>query len=33
MHRFTLVGLLGGFFAVAVAAQDRPVVTEAEFLS
>ncbi len=33
MHRFTLVGLLGGFFAVAGAAQDRPVVTEVEFLS
>lgn len=33
MHRFTLVGLLGGFFAAAGAAQDRPVVTEAEFLS
>lgn len=33
MHRFTLIGLLGGFFAVAGAAQDRPVVTEAEFLS
>ncbi|MXX63319.1 MAG: TolC family protein [Holophagales bacterium] len=33
MHRFTLVGLLGGFFAVAGAAQDRAVVTEAEFLS
>lgn len=33
MHRFILIGLLGGFFAVAGAAQDRPVVTEAEFLS
>lgn len=33
MHRFSLIGLLGGFFAVAGAAQDRPVVTEAEFLS
>ena len=56
MHRFSLIGLLGGFFAVAGSAQnppgiaaagsfavpdetvaassrDRPVVTEAEFLS
>jgi len=33
MHRFSLIGLLGGFFAVVGAAQDRPVVTEAEFLS
>ena len=33
MHRFSLIGLLGGFFAVAGAAQDGPVVTEAEFLS
>lgn len=33
MHRFTLIGLFGGFFAVAGAAEDRPVVTEAEFLS
>lgn len=33
MHRSTLLGLLGGFFAVAGAAQDGPVVTEAEFLS
>ncbi len=33
MHRFILIGLLGGFFAAAGAAQDRPVVTEAEFLS
>ncbi len=33
MHRFSLIGLLGGFFAVAGAAQDRPVVSEAEFLS
>lgn len=33
MHRFALIGLLGGFFAVAGAAQDGPVVTEAEFLS
>ena len=33
MHRYSLIGLLGGFFAVAGAAQDGPVVTEAEFLS
>ena len=33
MHRSILIGLFGGFFGVAVAAQDRPVVTEAEFLS
>ncbi|MDE2691103.1 MAG: TolC family protein [Acidobacteriota bacterium] len=33
MHRSILIGLFGGFFAVAGAAQDRPVVTEAEFLS
>ncbi|MCY3931411.1 MAG: TolC family protein [Acidobacteria bacterium] len=33
MHRFILIGLLGGFFAVGGAAQDRSVVTEAEFLS
>ena len=33
MHRFSLIGLLGGFFAVAGAAQDAPVLTEAEFLS
>ena len=33
MHRFTLIGLLGGFLAVAGAAQDGPVLTEAEFLS
>lgn len=33
MHRFILIGLLGGFFAAGGAAQDRPVVTEAEFLS
>ena len=33
MQRFILIGLLGGFFAVGGAAQDRPVVTEAEFLS
>ncbi len=33
MHRFILIGLLGGFFAATGAAQDRPVVTEAEFLS
>lgn len=33
MHRFILIGLLGGIFAVGGAAQDRPVVTEAEFLS
>lgn len=33
MHRSIPIGLLGGFFVVAVAAQDRPVVTEAEFLS
>lgn len=33
MHRFTLIGLLGGFLAVAGAAQDGPVVTEAQFLS
>ena len=33
MHRFSLIGLLGGFFAVAGAAQSGPVVTEAEFLS
>ena len=33
MHRFSLIGLLGGFLAVGGAAQDRPVVTEAEFLS
>ena len=33
MHRYSLIGLLGGFFAVAVAAQSGSVVTEAEFLS
>ncbi len=33
MHRSILIGLFGGFFAVAGAAQDRPVVNEAEFLS
>lgn len=33
MHRFALIGLLGGLLAVAGGAQDRPVVTEAEFLS
>ncbi|MXZ37785.1 MAG: TolC family protein [Holophagales bacterium] len=33
MHRSILIGLFGGFFAVAGAAQGRPVVTEAEFLS
>ncbi len=33
MHRFSLIGLLGGFFVVAGTAQDRPVVTEAEFLA
>ncbi len=33
MHRFSLIGLLGGFFAAAVAAQNGPVVAEAEFLS
>ena len=33
MHRSILIGLFGGFFAVAGAAQDRPVVPEAEFLS
>lgn len=33
MHRFSLIGLLGGFFAVVGAAQNGPVVTEAEFLS
>ena len=33
MHRFSLIGLLGGFLAVAGGAQNGPVVTEAEFLS
>ncbi|MDE2978482.1 MAG: TolC family protein [Acidobacteriota bacterium] len=33
MHRSILIGLFGGFLAVAGAAQDGPVVTEAEFLS
>jgi outer membrane protein TolC len=35
MHRFALIGLLGGFFVVAVAGatQEAPVLTEAEFLS
>ncbi len=33
MHRFALIGLLGGLLAVAGGAQERPVVTEAEFLS
>ncbi len=33
MHRFVLIGLLVGFFAVGGAAGKRPVVTEVEFLS